>query len=276
MSKKCFVIMPISVRTDRLARYAAGADHFRKILQYLIKPAVELADLELIEPSRSGSENIQAGIINDLRESDLVLADLSSLNPNVFLELGIRTALDRPVCLVWDGLDRLPFDTATIHTHRYEHEPGWRVNDEIARLAEHITDTVAKASDGRNVLWKFFGTAAKSDLEAGSINSEDASLHAKLDQIVSALGRGEIAYATVGWRDYFGGLFEVLAPGSIGISNIVQGGFYPTRVDIFEMKPLPLEPRMLADRARGAFEQQFGEFLHILFQPHEGEPVLFT
>ena len=74
-------------------------------------------------PKRGASENIQAGIINDLSSADLVVADLSVLNPNVFLELGIRSALDLPVSLVWDGHDKLPFDAGTIHTHEYDPNP---------------------------------------------------------------------------------------------------------------------------------------------------------
>jgi hypothetical protein len=171
--------MPITVPSHLVERYG-GPDHFTKIYDALIGPAVEAAGLEPIPPSRSGTENIQAAIINDLQGADLVLADLSALNPNVFLELGIRSALDKPVCLVADGKDPLPFDAGTLFTHKYEPHPVYELNNEIAAMAEHVRSTVDK-SDGRNELWKFFGAAAA--LPVAALEPEDATLSAKVDRL---------------------------------------------------------------------------------------------
>lgn len=180
--KTCFVVMPITVPAHLHDRYAGRTDHFTKIFEVLIAPAVEKAGLTVLPPARTGTENIQAAIINDLRNADLVLADLSGLNPNVFLELGIRSALDRPVCLVWDGMDKLPFDAGTLNTHPYEPRPIYDLNTQIEKMAAFISATIAK-SDGRNELWKFFGSASE-DLPVAELDPDDASLHAKLDRLV--------------------------------------------------------------------------------------------
>ncbi|HEX8001456.1 MAG TPA: hypothetical protein VF519_02040 [Mycobacteriales bacterium] len=174
------MIMPITVPAHLLEHYDDLHDHFTQVYDALIAPAVERAGLTPIPPSRSGTENIQAGIINDLQGADLVLADLSALNPNVFLELGIRSALDKPVCLVWDGFDKLPFDSGTLHTHQYEPRPLFALNDEIAKMAAHVEATMAK-SDGRNELWKFFGSAAR--LKPAELQPEDATIAAKIDRL---------------------------------------------------------------------------------------------
>ncbi|HYI62323.1 MAG TPA: hypothetical protein VEW93_11030 [Acidimicrobiales bacterium] len=158
-----------------------------KIADALIAPAVEKAGLTLMPTVRSGTENIQAAIINDLRDADLVLADLSALNPNVFLELGIRSALDKPVCLVWDGLDILPFDTATLNAHKYDPRPVYELNQEIDRLSDFIIATLEK-SDGRNELWRFFGTASDA-LPAAELDPSDASLHSKVDRLAEIVER---------------------------------------------------------------------------------------
>lgn len=178
----CFVVMPITVPKHLEARYGERLDHFTKIYSALISPAIVEAGLTPLSPARSGTENIQAAIINDLQGADLVVADLSSLNPNVFLELGIRSALDRPVCLIYDGLDALPFDSGTLNTHRYDPHPLYELNDEIQRMAEFISATVAK-SDGRNELWKFFGSASAT-LPVAELDPEDASLIAKVDRLL--------------------------------------------------------------------------------------------
>ena len=92
--------MPIAVAPHLRERYDNQENHLSKIYDALIAPAVVKAGLEPLSPVRVGTENIQAAIIIDLEGADLILVDLSGINPNVFLELGIRSALDRPVCLV--------------------------------------------------------------------------------------------------------------------------------------------------------------------------------
>lgn len=177
--------MPISVPPHLLERYGDRTDHFTKIHDTLLVPAIESAGLQALPTARAGTENIQAGIINDLEGADLVLADLSALNPNVFLELGIRSALDKPVCLVWDGLDNLPFDSGTLNTHKYDPRPVYELNREIERLADFITATLSK-SDGRNELWKYFGSASNA-LPVAELDPEDASIHAKLDRLTDMI-----------------------------------------------------------------------------------------
>lgn len=183
----CFVIMPISMPTHLQERYGHRDNHFSEIYRALIKPAIEKADLIPKSPVRDGTENIQAGIIDDLRNTDLVLADLSGLNPNVFLELGIRSALDKPTCLISDGLDKLPFDTGTLNTHTYDCMPMYGLNDEIEKLAVHIDATMRK-TDGRNELWKYFGRGS-ADLRPADLNPQDAAVLAKVDRILAIVER---------------------------------------------------------------------------------------
>lgn len=182
-SNECFVIMPITVPEVYLVdRYDGHEDHFEKVQEKLIFPAVERAGFVPKSPRREGSENIHAGIINDLRDSAMVLADLSTFNANVFLELGIRTALDKPMCLIWDGFGNLPFDTAGINSHKYMPNPSYELNDQIEKLGQHITDTATRSRDGRNPLWKFFGTAAD-NLTPATIKPEDQEVLGRIEQL---------------------------------------------------------------------------------------------
>ena len=108
--KKCFVAMPISTPQSGQGPYQAN--HFTNILVHLFNPAIRDVEYEPISPLHKGSELIHADILRNLHEADLVLCDMSSLNANVFFELGIRTALDKPVCLVVDDkTPQTPFDT---------------------------------------------------------------------------------------------------------------------------------------------------------------------
>jgi hypothetical protein len=118
---KCFAIMPISTPKDMLERYWRDEDHFIHVAEYIFKPAAEQAGYEFCPPSITSSDVIHAEIIRNLEESALVLCDITLWNANVFFELGIRVALDKPVALVRDTFTAdIPFDNALISCHTYD------------------------------------------------------------------------------------------------------------------------------------------------------------
>ena len=43
---------------------------------------------------------IHSRIVNNLNEDDIIICDVSSRNPNVMFELGMRIAFDKPVIIV--------------------------------------------------------------------------------------------------------------------------------------------------------------------------------
>lgn len=161
--KKCFIIMPISTPPELISDYKDYNDHFLRVMEYLFIPAIKEAGFEPIKPITKGSDIIHGLIISNLESSDLVLCDMSTKNPNVFFELGIRTALNKPVCLVKDPfLKKVPFDTALINYHEYLPDfCKWVLDDQVQRLAKHIKDSFSE-SDNCNSLWKYFGTKTQS------------------------------------------------------------------------------------------------------------------
>ncbi len=173
--------MPISTPAHLVERYHQDEDHFQHVLKHLFVPAVQKAELEPIEPMAEGGEVIQARIIEQLEKADLVLCDVSSLNPNVFFELGIRTALDRPVCLVKDQETHdVPFDIGVINHHEYSSEiVPWKLDDEIEALAAHLKKSV-KDEKPHNSLWKHFGISTRApsltDLQGGSDTAQFGEL----------------------------------------------------------------------------------------------------
>src|SRR5688572_18049053 len=79
---ECFVIMPISTPADHVATYGGDKLHFRHVLDHLFRPAVEQAGYTLRPPFAAGADLIHAEIIKNLEAVDLVLCDISTLNPN--------------------------------------------------------------------------------------------------------------------------------------------------------------------------------------------------
>jgi hypothetical protein len=178
----CFIAIPISTSSEQAQVYN-DATHFSHVLMHLMVPAVERAGYEAIRPIAAGADLIHAEIIRQLETADLVLCDISTLNPNVFFELGIRTAVDKPVCIVKDKLtERIPFDTSIINVHTYEPSLSpWLLEREIDTLAEHLR-TSAKRSGDRNTLWRYFGLTTRAAFKEG-----ESSLDEKVDLLLLQL-----------------------------------------------------------------------------------------
>jgi hypothetical protein len=131
----CFVIMPFTEHDDR---YQPG--FFDEVLINLLTPALTAAGFQVRTARRHGSDIIQATIVNELLEADLVLADLTEHNPNVLFELGMRMAEDRPVVLVRAKGTGAIFDVDSM-LRVGEYNPSlWRsaLEKDIPRLTEHI------------------------------------------------------------------------------------------------------------------------------------------
>lgn len=150
--------MPLTTPDELVGDYGQDAGHFLHVLDHLFVPAVEKAGYRAVRPVMTGADLIQAEIIRNLEVADLVLVDISRHNPNVFFELGIRTALDRPIALVCDNYtSRLPFDTGILNTHTYDASLAiWTLSTQIDSLVEHIKRS-AERSHGSNALWRYFG-----------------------------------------------------------------------------------------------------------------------
>jgi hypothetical protein len=90
MKPHAFVAMPFGVKKD-------GQGHeidFNRVFMELIKPALDAAGLEAFradEETRAG--DIRTDMFQELLIADLVVADLTLDNPNVWYELGVRHAL---------------------------------------------------------------------------------------------------------------------------------------------------------------------------------------
>ena len=159
--KKCFIIMPITTPESLISDYSGGKDHFAHVLEQIFIPAIEKSNLEPIPPTVKGSDLIHGEIIKNLETANLVLCDMSTLNPNVFFEFGIRTSLNKPVSLVVDDkTPKIPFDPSIIHHHEYNSAlQSWTYEEDINSLSDHINESI-KQSKKENSLWKYFGLSS--------------------------------------------------------------------------------------------------------------------
>ncbi|MDF2736275.1 MAG: hypothetical protein K0S93_131 [Nitrososphaeraceae archaeon] len=133
----CFVLMPFGKKSDN-----GGSNiDFDSVYYDLIFPAIEEAGLK---PIRADEEKV-GGIIHKPMFERLILCeyavvDLTTANPNVFYELGVRHAA-RPystVLLYAEGRKQLPFDIAPLRAIPYKLDSSGKPDQQANDKAKEI------------------------------------------------------------------------------------------------------------------------------------------
>ncbi len=115
MTKTCFVISPIGKVGEDVRK---NAD---EVLEYIINPTCEKYGYSVIRADKMANSGlITKAIIEQIISSDLVIADLTGSNPNVFYELAIRHSYRKPAIQIIKGTVDIPFDVANVRTVSYD------------------------------------------------------------------------------------------------------------------------------------------------------------
>lgn len=144
---KCFMIMPISDPEG----YEKG--HFKRVYHDIFKPACAMAGYEAVRADEHNDTGmIHFDILRRLIDSPLAICDLSTRNPNVLYELGLRHAFDKPTVLVQEvGTQRI-FDVTLLRTIEYRKElKYWQVLEDQKLVEKTIRATVEEAGLGRGM-----------------------------------------------------------------------------------------------------------------------------
>lgn len=113
--RKCFVVSPIG---DTGSDIRKNAD---QLYQHIIKPVCEKCGFEAKRVDDFNTlDSITQDILDALNEYDLVIADLTGHNPNVFFEIGYRTKSQKPIIHLKRKGETLPFDVSAIRTFEYD------------------------------------------------------------------------------------------------------------------------------------------------------------
>jgi hypothetical protein len=127
----CFVMMPFK---GQLGSY----------YEAIYEPAIRKAGLR---PVRADDDMFATGKIMDqiwtgIHGAKVLVAELTGRNPNVFYELGLAHALQKPVVLVSSNQEDVPFDVQHIRVIYYDmSDPFWG-EKLIAKIAENVLSAI--------------------------------------------------------------------------------------------------------------------------------------
>lgn len=186
----CGIIMPISDTENY------PPSHWGDVLSIINEAIASVGGTDF--ECRLVSENKQSHlihktIIQNVFTDEIAICDVSSQNPNVLFELGMRLAFDRPVVVIKDDVTPYAFDTGII-----EHIPypkGLRHNQVLkfkVALAEKVEQTYlhSQTNPRDSFFLSNFNIEEVASLSTKEISQTDAVLN-HLEDLNNRMGRIE-------------------------------------------------------------------------------------
>ncbi|AZQ44275.1 RNA helicase [Nonlabens ponticola] len=143
--KKCGIIMPIASHPEY------SKEHWKEVLSILVDTVKQTE----FEP-RLVSDDVAIGliherIVNNIYNDEIVICDVSSKNPNVMFELGLRLAFDKPTIIIKDEKTGYSFDTGVIEHLNYPSSLRFnKIVEFKSELVKRINATYDKAKSEAN------------------------------------------------------------------------------------------------------------------------------
>lgn len=174
---ECGIIMPIA----EMPSYPAA--HW-EAMKELISRSVRRAGMVPVPVWENGAADVlQERIVRNLYEQPYAVCDVSGLNPNVMLELGLRLAFGKPTIIINDGAVRAPFDIGPAEYVVYDRSLHFQTAEDFVRRLSDKIGTVKTLVDQETYrpYIKTFGP-----IELGTPGNEAVPLgQAVLDQMSS-------------------------------------------------------------------------------------------
>lgn len=103
--KTCFIISPIGEEGSETRKIADEK------FDLVFEPVLKELGYNAVRADKESTPNlISRGIITRIINSELVIADVTDYNPNVFYELAVRNAVKKPVIVIRKPGQKLAFD----------------------------------------------------------------------------------------------------------------------------------------------------------------------
>ena len=182
--KICFVISPIGEEESETRKRSD------QVLKHIITGPIEQLGYEVIRADKISEPGIiTSQIIEYIVEADLVIADLTEKNPNVFYELALRHAIRKPLVQIIKTGEVIPFDVAATRIIKFDlHNP-----DSVATAREDILSQVQSLEAGKSEVHNPISASLDLKMLKESGNPEERSLA----DIVEAISDLRLAVTSV-------------------------------------------------------------------------------
>jgi len=168
--KKCGIIMPIS------SIDGCEESHWTDVLNILNEAIGDSGFEGNLVSNADDVGIIHKRIIQNLYDNPIVVCDVSSKNPNVMFELGLRLAFDKPTIIVKDDKTSYTFDTSAIEHLEYPRDLRFTKIVEFKELlADKIKATYTKATKDTNytTFLKHFGEFKVAKIDKKEVSGQE-------------------------------------------------------------------------------------------------------
>jgi hypothetical protein len=186
--KNCFFISPISEPETSIRRSTDG------LIDSVIHPLMGVFEITLNVSHRIyESGQITTQIIKHLLEDDLVIANLSGLNPNVMYELAVRHACAKPAIIIFDYDTKLPFDIANQRAIRFvnDFKGALELKSELEKMIKAVDDE--KSPSDNPVYNTLKGEAIIKSLDNNSPENYMVKMLQEINQKLSTISSSSIS-----------------------------------------------------------------------------------
>ena len=175
--KICGIIMPISPQTDY------PKEHWKDVLDILSEAINETEFEPKLVSDDPAIGLIHERIVQNIYKNDIIICDVSSKNPNVMFELGLRLAFDKPTIIIKDEKTGYSFDTGVVEHLEYPSSLRFNLIVEFKdKLKNRITATYEKSQKDKNYS-PFLKSFGKTIVPANIQNKEVPETQFILDQL---------------------------------------------------------------------------------------------
>jgi hypothetical protein len=138
--KTCFVISAFGATPEE-------SNRTKQVLRHLVRKVLVPLGYDVVRADDIDDEGLITNqIIEHLLDDDLVVADLSGRNPNVFYELAVRHAARKPIVHLITAGEAIPFDVGNMRTIQYALDDPDILEDAQAELGRKVG--AIEANDG--------------------------------------------------------------------------------------------------------------------------------
>lgn len=180
----CGLIMPIATNE------VGTAEHWSQV-RTIIEDAFKNTDLKVQMVSESDEVNvIHHNIVTNIYSNDIVICDVSSRNPNVMFELGMRLTFDKPVVIIKDRETPFSFDVGNIQHLEYPRSLNYveiqKFQDDLK--AKTLATLTAAKTKGYSPFLSHYKIKHLSKIDTEEVGREDYIISA-LNEMKSSINR---------------------------------------------------------------------------------------